>query len=85
MFNAVNTDRAAPALLSMREAAARSKLSIGTLRRLEALGHFPQRIHQAGPEFPRVVSYLEAEVDDYIANRIKQRDGGREFMAAKGA
>ena len=57
-------------ILSRKQAADRAGFSISTLKRLEAAGDFPVKV----PVTVGRVGYLEHEVDDWIAERVAERD-----------
>ncbi len=57
-------------ILPRKRAADRAGFSISTLKRLEAEGDFPAKVHISAGR----VGYLETEVDAWIAERIAERD-----------
>ena len=57
-------------LLSKAEVREKVVYSYAHIARLEAAGKFPKRV-QLGPAR---VAYVETEVDDWIAQRIAERD-----------
>ena len=57
-------------LITRREAARRASFSISTLKRLEADGDFPARVAIS----PSRIGYVAAELDDWICQRIAERD-----------
>ena len=58
-------------ILPRTEAARRAGFSVATLKREEAEGRFPAKIQITVGR----VGYLEAEVDEFIAERVAKRDG----------
>ena len=57
-------------LLNQRQAAGRADLSVSTLKRLEKAGRFPRKVKIT--DFR--IGYVEAEIDDWISERIAERD-----------
>ena len=61
-------------ILPRSKAANRAGFSVATLKREEAEGRFPSKIQITVGR----VGYLESEVDEYIAERVANRDGSAE-------
>ena len=59
-------------IIPRKRAAARCGFSISTLKREEAAGRFPKALRLTEAR----VGYVEAEVDEYISERIAARDAG---------
>ena len=57
-------------ILSRREAADRSNLSMSSIKRLEKLGLFPKKVKISAIR----IGYVETEVDAFIEDRIAERD-----------
>jgi len=57
-------------ILSRREAADRSNLSMSSIKRLEKLGLFPKKVKISANR----IGYVETEVDAFIEDRIAERD-----------
>ncbi len=49
--------------------------------RMEAAGRFPRRVKLG----PNRVGWLESEIDDWIADRVRERDAAGESGTAKSA
>lgn len=61
-----------PAILRKRATAARTGLSVSQLDRLAAEGKFPKPVKIGA----RAAGFVAAEVDAWIAERIRERDEG---------
>jgi predicted DNA-binding transcriptional regulator AlpA len=59
--------------IGKKEAAQRAGLSVSTIKRLEKLGDFPDRVQIA----PNRVGYVLDEFETWIAQRIAQRDSAK--------
>ena len=57
-------------ILPQKQAADSAGFSVSTLKRLEAAGEFPAKVHIS----PGRIGYVETEVDTFIAERIAARD-----------
>lgn len=57
-------------LLNRKQVAARTALSISTLRRLEEAGDFPCRVRITDSR----VAWISDEIDQWIESRARQRD-----------
>ena len=57
-------------IIPRKKAAARCGFSVSTLKREEAAGRFPKAIRLTEAR----VGYVESEIDEYIAERIAERD-----------
>ena len=58
-------------VLRFKQLRDRVGLSRSQIERLEAVGRFPKRLRLG----PGAVGWLESEVDAYIAERVRERDG----------
>ena len=63
-------------ILSRREAADRAGVSVSTVKREEAAERWPRRVQITANR----VGYLESEIDNFIAERVAERD---EYEAAE--
>jgi prophage regulatory protein len=57
-------------ILSRREAADRAGVSVSTVKREEAAERWPRRVQITANR----VGYLESEIDNFIAERVAERD-----------
>jgi len=57
-------------LLNRYQVAERTGLSVSSIKRLEARGEFPRRVHISENR----VGWLLSEIDDWIAARVAERD-----------
>ena len=56
--------------LNRYEVADRTNLSVSTIKRLESEGHFPRRVQVTRAR----VAWLASEIDEWIAQRVAERD-----------
>lgn len=70
----MNDATPSPAILRKRATAARTGLSVSQLDRLAADGKFPKPLKIGA----RAAGFVAAEVDAWIAERIRERDEGEQ-------